>query len=169
MAWPPAAIAFATAVAWFAAFVVAHVLGWRAGHGHARWLLISYLVSIVGTLATAAGLMAATWPASVLVVVVALMTSACLFVVYVPAVYTVLTSLSVETIIMLRRRGGVMSEDELFDRFAGRSILEDRLATLVASGYLVREGGRFRLSLRGRALAKAFAFIKAFWRLGPGG
>jgi hypothetical protein len=169
MAWSSASIAFATAVAWFAAFVVAHLLGWRAGHGHARWLLVSYLLSVVGTLATAAGLTAAAWPASVLLVLLALMTSACLFVLYVPAVYTVLTSLSVETIIMLRRRGGAMSEDQLYDRFAGRSILEDRLATLVANGYLIREGARFRLSLRGRALAKAFAFIKAFWRLGPGG
>jgi len=166
----PAFTAFLTAVAWFCAFFLAHIAGWRAGHGNARWLLISYAGSVLGTLISVIGLMA--WSDMITViaaVLLALMTSACLFVLYVPAVYTVLTSLSVQTLVMLRRAGGALPEGELYAHFTGRSILDDRLATLAASGYLVAEGRRFRLTAQGRTLATIFAAIKDFWRLGPGG
>ena len=43
-------------------------------------------------------------------IIVAALTSACLFVLYVPAVYTILTSLSVATLVLLRRSGGRMPE-----------------------------------------------------------
>jgi hypothetical protein len=171
-AWPPAVTAVLAAAAWFAAFVLAHVLGWRAGRSQAGWLLLTYAASLVGMLVTVASVTLASHgllPA-ILAAALATLISACLFVVYVPAVYTVLTSLSVQTMLMLRRHGGAMAERELYDRFAGRAIVRDRLATLVASGYLVPEGGtRFRLTPRGRSLARAFAFVKALWKLGPGG
>ena len=163
-----AVIAVVTATAWFAVFVLVHILGWRAGRDHARWLLLTYAASLIGTLATVIGVAIPTSPI-VLPVVLALMTSACLFVLYVPAVYTILTSLSVQTIVMLRRHGGALSAADLYERFAGRAILQDRLATLVAGGYLIADGGRFRLTARGRTLAQAFAFVKAAWRLGAGG
>src|SRR5262249_5811768 len=122
------------------------------------------LAPVVGATLASHGLLPA-----ILAAVLAILISACLFVVYVPAVYTVLTSLSVQTMLMLRRRGGAMSERELYDRFAGRAILQEGLATLVASGYLVPEGTRFRLTPRGRSVARIFAFVKALWKLGPGG
>ena len=168
MVWSPGITAFVAAVAWFATFVLAHIFGWRAGLGHARWLLLTYLASLIATLATVIAL-AASAPSVILPVILALMTSACLFVVYVPAVYTILTSLSVQSMVLMRRRGGALSLAGLYERFAGRAIVEDRLATLTASGYLVREGERFRLTPRGRTLARAFAFVKECWRLGPGG
>ena len=167
MVWSPAVIAVATAAAWFAAFMLAHILGWRAGRGHAPWLVTTYLASVIGTLATVIAL--ASPGTTVLSILLALLTSACLFVMYVPAVYTVLTSLSVQTMVMLRRRGGTMSAAELYERFAGRAILNERLTTLAASHYLVGEGDHFRLTARGRTLAQAFAVIKACWKLGPGG
>jgi hypothetical protein len=167
----PAFIGFASAVAWFGAFVIVHIVGWRAGHGNARWLVVSYAMSVLATLVTAIGFVAGSQPLLVVVlaVSVALMTSACLFVLYVPAVYVVLTSVSVQTLVTLRRGGGALSEAELYDRFAGRSILKGRLATLTGSGYLAREGTRFRLTSRGRTLAAIFAFIKTLWKLGSGG
>jgi hypothetical protein len=170
-AWSPAVIAVLAAAAWFAAFVVAHVLGWRAGRGQAGWLLLTYAASLSGMLLTVVGFsLPSDGPVpTLLAAALAILISACLFVVYVPAVYTVLTSLSVQTMLVLRRSGGAMAERELYDRFAGRAILEDRLATLAASGYLVAEGTRFRLTARGRSLARAFAFVKALWKLGPGG
>ena len=166
----PACTAFLTAAAWFCVFVVAHIWGWRAGHGNARWLLISYASSVLGTLVSVIGVMAeADVVTAAGAVVLALITSACLFVLYVPAVYTVLTSLSVQTLVMLRRAGGALPEAELYAHFAGRSIVDDRLATLAASGYMVADGRRFRLTSSGRALANIFARIKDFWRLGAGG
>jgi len=166
----PAFTAFLTAVGWFCVFVAAHIAGWRAGHGNALWLLISYASSVLGTLISVIGLTAGSdIVTAVGALLLALMTSTCLFVLYVPAVYTVLTSLSVQTLVMLRRAGGVLPETELYAHFAGRSIVDDRLATLVASGYMTAEGNRFRLTSRGRALAKIFAVIKDFWKLGAGG
>jgi hypothetical protein len=166
----PALIAVLAALAWFGAFVLAHIAGWRAGHGNARWLLISYGGSVLATLLTVTGLMAQSDAVvAIAAVLLALMTTACLFVLYVPAVYTVLTSLSVQTLAMLRRAGGALPEAELYCRFAGRGIVDDRLSTLAASGYLVAHGGTFRLTPRGRALAKMFALVKNLWRLGAGG
>lgn len=167
----PAVVAFVMAVTWFGAFVAAHIAGWRAGLGNARWLLISYASSVVAMLISVAGWSGASQTAAVplLPVLLALMTSACLFVLYVPAVYVVLTSLSVQTLIMLRRAGGALPAATLYDHFAGRSVLDDRLATMVASGYLAVDGGRLRLTARGLAVAKTFAFIKRLWQLGPGG
>src|SRR5262245_17945440 len=128
MAWSAAVMAFVTAVGWFAAFVLVHILGWRAGHGHARWLLATYLTSVIGTLATVAGLVSWSAPRAILAMLLALMTSACLFVLYVPAVYTVLTSLSVQTIVMVRRRGGSLSAGELHARFAWLRLPDQALA-----------------------------------------
>jgi hypothetical protein len=171
MAPSPALIGVIAAVAWFSGFVAAHVVGWRAGRSNARWLSTSYMISAFGTLVTVTGLTAGseTIATVLLAVLLALMTSACLVILYVPAVYTVLTSLSVQTMIVLRRSGGAVPEAKLYDHFANRPIVEGRLATLVASGYLAADGSRFRLTSRGRRVAKIFAFIKEFWKLGAGG
>jgi hypothetical protein len=107
--------------------------------------------------------------AAILAAMMAAPTSACLFALYVPALYTVLTSLSVQTMMLLRRRGGAMPEAELYDRFASRKIMEQRLATLFASGYVAPEGPYYQLTPRGRAIAKFFRPVKILWNLGPGG
>jgi len=167
----PALIALAAAAACFLVFFVVHIGGLRAGFENARWLLISYAACFLGTLVTAILLTA--WhhgmQAIVLSATMAALTSACLFALYVPALYTVLTSLSVQTIMLLRRRGGALPEAELYERFASRKIMEQRLATLLAGGYVATDGPSYRLTPRGRAIAKFFRPIKILWNLGPGG
>src|SRR5262245_55319660 len=100
---------------------------------------------------------------------IAVLSSACLFVLYVPAVYTILTSLSVATLILLRRSGGRMLETSLYDHSATRGIIQQRLGGVVCAGYLVEDGSGVSLTPRGHALARAFAFMKRLWCLGPGG
>jgi hypothetical protein len=167
----PALVALAAAAAWFVVFVFVHIGGVRAGFENARWLLISYLACFLGTLVTAIAVTA--WhhgiQAVILAVMMAALTSACLFALYVPALYTVLTSLSVQTMMLLRRRGGAMSEAELYDRFASCKIMEQRLATLLRSGYVTYDGPSYRLTPRGRAIAKFFRPVNILWNLGPGG
>jgi len=165
MSQSAALVAVALAAAWFCAFLGAHVIGWRAGRGNAQWLVRCYAASILGMLISVTACTAG----SGLCIVLALMTSGCLFVVYVPAVYTVLTSLSVQTLILLGRAGGALPEAELYARFSGRPIVADRLATLAASGYLTHEQERFRLTIRGRMIAALFARLKELWKLGAGG
>jgi hypothetical protein len=167
----PALIGVTAAAAWFLVFFFAHVGGLRAGFENARWLLTSYAACFLGALVTAILLTA--WhhgmQAVMLAAMMAAATSACLFALYVPALYTVLTSLSVQTMMLLCHRGGAVPEAELYDRFASREIMEQRLATLLASGYVVPDGPSYRLTPRGRAIAKLFKPIKVLWNLGPGG
>jgi glucose-6-phosphate-specific signal transduction histidine kinase len=167
----PALVALAAAAGWFLVFFFVHIGGVRAGFENARWLLISYAACFLGTLATAIAVTA--WhhgmQGVILAGTMAALTSACLFALYVPALYTVLTSLSVQTMMLLRRRGGALSEVELYDRFASRKIMEQRLATLLASGYVALDGPSYRLTPRGRAIANFFRPIKILWNLGPGG
>jgi hypothetical protein len=168
---PPALIGLAAATAWFLVFFFVHIGGVRAGFENARWLLISYAACVLGTLVTAILLTA--WhhgmQAVILATLMAVLTSACLFALYVPALYTVLTSLSVQTMMLLRWRGGALPEAELYDRFASRKIMEQRLATLLASGHVAPDGPSYRLTPRGRMIANLFKLIKILWNLGPGG
>ena len=167
----PALVALAAAAAWFFAFFFVHIGGVRAGLDNARWLLISYAACFLGTLVTAIAVTA--WQhgmqAVILAAMMAVLTSACLLALYVPALYTVLTSLSVQTMMLLRRRGGTLPEAELYNRFASRKIMEQRLATLLSSGYVTHDGPSYRLTPRGRAIAKFFRPVKILWNLGPGG
>jgi hypothetical protein len=164
-------IGLAAAAAWFLVFFFVHVGGVRAGFENARWLLISYAACFLGTLVTT--IVLTTWhhgtQTIVLAAVMAALTSACLFALYVPALYTVLTSLSVQTMMLLRRRESALPEAELYDRFASREIMEQRLATLLASGYVAPKGPSYQLTPRGRAIAKFFRPVKILWNLGPGG
>src|SRR5262249_39627347 len=110
MTLSPAFVALAAAAAWFLIFFFLHIVGLRAGFANARWLLISYAACFLGPLVTAIALTA--WQhgmqAVILAATMAGLTSACLFALYVPALYTVLTSLSVQTMMLLRRRGGTL-------------------------------------------------------------
>jgi hypothetical protein len=166
-----ALVALAAAAAWFVVFVFVHVGGVRAGFENARWLLISCAACFLGTLVTAIAV--AAWhhgmQAVILAAMMAALTIACLFALYIPALYTVLTSLSVQTMMLLRCRGGALPEAELYDRFASRRIMEQRLATLIGSGYVAPDGSSYRLTPRGRAIAKLFRPIKILWNMGPGG
>ena len=167
----PALVALVAAAAWFVVFVFVHIGGVRAGFENARWLLMSYATCFLGTLVTAIAVTA--WQhglhAVILAAMMAVLTSACLLALYVPALYTVLTSLSVQTMMLLRRRGGTLPEAELYNRFASRKIMEHRLATLLSSGYVTHDGPSYRLTPRGRAIAKFFRPVNILWNLGPGG
>ena len=156
---------------WFLVFVYLHIVGLRSRKGNAQWLVLSYAACCAAKLVTVAAL--SMWRDSgqtlLLLLFIALLTSACLFVLYVPAVYTILTSLSVATLILLRRAGGRLTEKSLFDRFATRGLVQQRLCVLVGAGHLAESVCGFSLTSRGRALARAFAFLKRLWCLGPGG
>jgi hypothetical protein len=156
---------------WFLVFVGLHIVGLRSRQDNAQWLVRSYAACCGALLVNVIAV--SMWRDSgqtlLLSLLIAILTSACLFVLYVPAVYTILTSLSVATLILLRRNGGRMPETSLYDRFATRGIIQQRLCVLVGAGYLVEGAGGFSLTPRGRAFARAFAFMKRLWCLGPGG
>ena len=167
----PVLATLAVVALWFLVFVGIHVFGLRSGRNNAQWLVLSYAASSAAMLASVVAL--SMWgdfgqmlPLSVLI---AALTSACLFVLYVPALYTILTSLSVATLVLLRLSGGRVPEASLYDRFASHLLMQQRLCVLLDAGHLVRDARGFSLTPRGRAVARAFAFVKRLWRLGPGG
>jgi hypothetical protein len=167
----PVLLSLLIVAAWFLVFVCVHVLGFRYGRRNAQWLVGSYIAACTATLFSVAAV--SLWrdggQTLALSLIIAALSIACLFVLYTPAVYTVLTSLSVATLMLLLRHGGQMAETCLYSRFARHAILRQRLSVLVGSGYLVEDAQGFRLTPRGRVLARAFAAIKELWRLGPGG
>jgi hypothetical protein len=158
-------------VACFLVFVCVHVLGFRYGRRGAQWLVGSYISCCAATLLSV--VVTSLWrdggETMALSVMIAALSSACLFVMYTPAVYTVLTSLSVATLVLLFRNGGRMLETSLYSRFATHAILRQRLSTLVGSGYLIEDANGRHLTARGRFVARVFAAVKELWRLGPGG
>src|ERR1700730_9052166 len=123
----------------FLVFACVHVLGFRYGRRNAQWLVGSYITCCAITLLNVLAM--SLWrdggKTMVLSLLIAALISACVFVLYTPAVYTVLTSLSVATLMLLLRNGGHMPEGSLYARFATRAILWQRLSVLVGGGYLV--------------------------------
>ena len=159
-----------TASVWFALLVVAH---WAAMHlGLAsrlsRAALLLLAAAAAATLACG-GLLVTGATEAIGFAVTALLTLACLFVLYMPFVFTIATSLSVQSCILLMRHGGRLPLAQLQDRFAGASLFQGRLDTMVGNGWLERRGPRYLPTPRGRRVAALFGGIKRLWRLGPGG
>jgi hypothetical protein len=99
-----------------------------------------------------------------------LLVMGCLFVLYMPFFFTIATSLSVQTMILVERSPGGRAEvQELRERFASRQLVAGRLQSMVANGYLVREGDCYRVTTKGRLVARLFGVLKHAWRLGAGG
>ena len=93
-----------------------------------------------------------------------------LFISYMPFYYTVVASLSVQTLVMLgRTTDGRLPIAVLRGRFVSRGLVGDRLATMVVNGFLVEGPNGYALARKGRLVARVFAFIKRFWKLGAGG
>jgi hypothetical protein len=156
---------------WFLIFICLHIAGVRARRNNAQWLVCSYATCYVATLLSVILLSIRLDFAHkmFLLLIVAGLSSACLFILYVPALYTALTSHSVATLILLRRSGGRMPEAKLYERFATRKIMQQRLSVLADAGYVDAGAHGLSLTRRGRRLARSFALVKKLWRLEPGG
>ncbi len=166
------------AAAWFAAFLLAHLTVFRLRHVHQRASVIKrvFVVSVAGfatslTLRFVTLLPAGhTWGDAVLAAFAGLALMTSLFILYVPFYYTVAASLSIQTLIaILRAPEQRIPIAEFQSREFLERILKGRLDSLVESGNLTHSGGEFRLTPRGRRVARLFLGVKALWRLGPGG
>jgi hypothetical protein len=171
LVWSATGIGLGAAAGWFAIFVMLHIASLGRGRHHAGAMLRAYVSAALGLVATAAGLASVLtgMPSVALALANGCLAFACLFVLYVPSFYTLTTSLSVATLILLLKSGGQLNETELYERFAGRDLAAGRLSALHDSGYIELAGGRYGATPRGRGVARFFAGIKALLRLGPGG
>ncbi len=168
----PALVGITWACAWFGVFLAGHVvvLRWRRGAEPTRVLIRTFLVALAAALVSVAVVLRGAEGAQLCVAEgEALLVAACLFVLYGPFFYTIHTSLSVETLLILAAHGGRAPIQQLRDRFASRVVFQGRLDTMVASGYLVYEQAAYRLTAKGRCVAGSFRALKSLWRLGAGG
>lgn len=99
-----------------------------------------------------------------------LLTYVSLFTLYMPFFYTVVASLSVQTIVLLAREAdGALPILLLFDQFGSHKLVAKRLSVLTQNGLVSQRGNEYRLTYTGRFIAQTFSFLKRFWRLWPGG
>ena len=171
LSWSATGIGIGAAAGWFAIFVMLHVVLLGGGRQSAGTMLRAYAGAALGFLATTVGL---AWvftggPSLVLALSNGCMAFACFFVLYVPFYYTLTTSLSVATLILLLKKGGQLTEAELYGRFAGSDLAAGRLSALCDSGYIAPVNGSYRATSRGRVVARFFSEIKSLLRLGAGG
>jgi hypothetical protein len=167
----PAVVGFVVGCGWFGVFFAAHIVAMRSRPvaGVARVLAGSIGSAGVAATATVVIVPAGSFESSVLAEIYAMLWLACLFVLYSPFLYAIATSLSIQSIVLLKTSGGRLPIVRLTNRFASPSILEVRLQSLVDHHYLERRDGRYAITARGLAIGNPFAALKELWRLGPGG
>ncbi len=171
----PLAVAVLSGAAWFAAFLLAHIASAHiAGASrHGRAIVRTFALSVLGCSATVAALHQSWWQgegwAWLLAEGSGVLFMLCAFVLYVPFVYVIASSLSVNTLLVLERAGGRLPRAELYRRFVAESAVRRRLDIMRRNGLLAAEDGRYRLTPKAAMLARSFAAVKRFWKLWPGG
>ncbi len=153
-------------VVWFVLFLIVHIALFHRKHIQNSFPLIMrvFLGCLTGhavTIQVTRGAIPAMY---------GLVAMACLFILYMPFYYITVASLSIQTLILLRDAvGQSLRITELRQHFASDAIVAGRLKTMVSNGYLIEEQDRYRVTSKGRLVARSFAALKEFWRLGPGG
>lgn len=171
-------IGITVGVAWFTAFLIAHAGLFHFFEIRSRSKSVSsvFAGAVAGGLVSTAiisrhgrhvvgsdGNLAVMITSSVLIML-------SLFVLYMPFYYAIAASLSVRTLItILRAPNSEISLDRLKAEYASRSLVQKRLDAMVLSGLLSGDGSEYRLTNRGRRIARTFKPINPLWRLGPGG
>jgi hypothetical protein len=165
-------------VAAWSLFFLGHLAAMRLA-APARRAHIDQIFFLLGLLAVPAGVGAAilvleesvwTHGGAILGSLWGMLAYVALFTLYMPFFYTVATSLSVRTIVLLARSpDGALPIPALFDRFGSRALVEGRFSAMMQNGLLLQHGGEYRLTSKGHLVAQAFSAIKRFWRLGAGG
>lgn len=168
----------AVGLACFAAFVIVHVILFHLREIRSRALIVLEIFAgavggclIVSALALRRGGDLAPLLGDMLVANLSGALVMCaLFVLYMPFYYTIATSLSVRTLITIQRTpANEISVSALKAKYVSMDLLRSRLEAMVQSGLLVRDGDGFRLSWKGKSIARVFRLIKLAWKLGPGG
>jgi hypothetical protein len=163
---------------WFALFLFVQLILMRALPARLRlaWNKRSVIISLialsatvgpllhlidVAMLASGGWLLGAMWGD---------LTFLCLYVLYMPFYFVVMTSLSVETLVMLAKQAdGTLPVAQLRARFASEAFAADRFETMVRSGLLKKASDGYAVTNNGTRAARPFLFVKAIWRLGAGG
>ncbi len=137
-----------------------------------RSLLIS-LVAVSATIGTIQALNASpalTWGGWQLGALWGTLTFLCLYVLYMPFYFVVMTSLSVDTIVMLLKQPSRrLPLAALRERFTSEQFVTDRFEIMGRNGLLRKTPQSYCITGKGRRAIRPFMLVKALWRLGAGG
>jgi hypothetical protein len=162
---------------WFALFWLAHIALLHFLDVRHRFKLISrlFVTALAGHLITVATLsesLSTAWGGAegAIALVAGWLVLLCLFVLYMPFLFVIATSLSVQTMILVAGApDGRLPRLRLQARFASPYLAAGRLETMKMNGYLTHTEQGYGLTRKGVLVARGFFGLKALWRLGPGG
>lgn len=171
----PLIVAIGSGVVWFVLFIVGHIV-WAHALSDRRYgkiILRCWIMTASGSVATVGFLHNRYWPDQLLSLAFAecetLLLMACAFICYVPFVFVISSSLSLDTLILLEEAAGRMQRSELNKRFASAKAAERRLEIMCKNGLLTVKDGYYQLTNRAKLVAMFFSRMKRFWKLWPGG
>lgn len=169
-------IGLAAGFAWFVIVFVSHfIVIWTTTPSvRARVGQAIFLFGFIGVLLSLVPLYFGQSPISkgafAFAVLTGLLIYGALLTLYQPFYYSIVASLSLQTIILLSQQAnGTLPITQLRERFASRQLVTQRLATMARNGFIVETGNGYSLTGKGRRVARFFLFFKNLWRLGPGG
>jgi hypothetical protein len=163
---------------WFTLFVCAHVgtFASRPIRNRSAAILLLYGLACCGAVASAilvpADVLPGLVPTShrIVAVLAAALVMACAFILYMPFYYTITTSLSIQTLIVIDEAPGHrLPLDEVASPRVYDQIVRGRLESMVTAGNVTRQGDRYHATPKGQRVARCFDALKRLWRLGPGG
>jgi hypothetical protein len=164
---------------WFAAFlvgqlVVIHRCSALARPGTTNLVLAGCFVGLAVSVFLTCHLLAdhlLTHGGTVMGLLWGVLTLICLFILYMPFYYTIASSLSVRTLVLLASQpDGRLPTVRVCERFISRALVGQRLEIMRTNGFLAETArGAFTLTPKGRRLAGIFAKVKRFWRMEAGG
>jgi hypothetical protein len=94
---------------------------------------------------------------------------ACALVLYVPFVFVVSSSLSIDMLIILIKGDKALPREQLRQMFVSAEAVRYRFELMRGNNLVVRENDRYVLTDKGRRTADIFSRVKYFWKLWPGG
>ena len=164
-------IGIATGLGWFAAAIVSHfiVLWTKAPSVRPRISQLIFFSGAAGTLLTLILLSPDLYKLAYCALA-AILTYGALLTLYLPFYYSIVASLSLQTIILLSdQTNGQLPIENLRHKFSSYELVAQRLATMANNGFVLERDRRYSLTAKGRRIARIFLFFKNFWRLGAGG
>jgi hypothetical protein len=159
---------------WFTVFLVVHIVWFHLVQVKDcfKWIAKTLPVCVLAHIGTIVILNSGAQPGEIIALrtVYGVLAMGGLFILYMPFYYTIVASLSIQTLICLDESPGKsLRIAELHQRFASRDIVAGRLEVMVRNGYLEHGPSGYRATSKARVMSHLFGFLKAVWKLGPGG
>ena len=171
----PLKMAVFSSIGWFSVFIVGHI-SWmqltrdsRYSRVIAQW----FSLSMAACVATSIYLKGVIWDGPplgwIIAVGVAPFLMCCAFILYMPFVFVVASSVSGDALVLLKRAGGCLGCTDIYRIFVSTEAARRRMENMSRNGLVFLQADRYRLHTKAVRTARFFNAIKTLWKLGAGG